>query len=275
MEWTKSLAIFKKIIRNALPEQFFKQQIIEAKTLSKSLKLAVDIDFTKFDEKLKAEKEDKTSILPHLPHIAVKIAACYFNLGQYELAIKWLLSANIIFKNYSNFKSKQEEDFSKLAIKFLNRCSLKMLSFEIIYLMKYMPKMADENLAANLRLVEAYQSSIFIDTKQLESYFVTNNKEDPFIIEFFSATLIRIVSYCLMGDTDIALNIYQETCKYLCLLSEESAYIVYHIEYWAGRAMVSEERIEEAKAILKALLKKKKCEFGINNRIRSVLSELN
>jgi len=274
MKWENSLQIFQKIICHALPRQFFKQQVAETTSLAKSLKLALAINFANFDEGLNSIKEERTSILPFIPHISVKIAACHFHLGHYELAIKWLLSANVIYKNYSHFKSKQEEDFSKLAVKFLGRCSMKMLAFEVIYLMKYLPKLPDQNLMAILEQVELYQNSLSLDLFQLESYLSTNCREDPFIIEFFSATMVRIVCYCLMGDTDIACEIYKNCSKFLPLLPEDSGYMVYHIEYWVGRALVSEERPEEAKALLKGLLKRKKCEFSLNTRIRKILSDI-
>lgn len=273
-KWDLSLAIFKKIVCGALPQQFFNHQISDVTLLVKTLKLSFNVDFKKFNEGLNSVSDDQISILPYLSHIAVKIAACHFNLGNFELAIKWLLSSVIIFKNYSFFKSKQEEDFSKLAIKFLGRCSMNMLVFEVIYLMKYMPKLSDNIIMEIIEQVEEYQASLTLYEEQLDSYLKTNSKEDPLIIEYLSTILIKVVSYCLLGDTDIACGVFKANQKYFSLLSEEYAYIISHTEYWASRALISENEPLEAKAMLKALLKKKKGEFSLNSRVRKILSEL-
>lgn len=275
MNWNSALPIFQQIICSALPVQFFRNQVTEANSLARSLRLPFSIDFSKFSEELNAVNEERTCIFPHLPHIAVKLAACHFNLGNYEIAIKWLLSAAVIYRNYSQFKTKQEDDFSKLAIKFLGRCSMKMLAFEIIYFMRYMPKLPDDILVAILEDVEQYQNSLSIDIEQLETYYAANKKGDPFIVEFYSATLMRIVMSCLLGDTDVACNIYTDTSKYLCLLPEDFGYMIYHTEYWVGRALISEERKDEARIILRGLLKRKKFEFSMNTRIRKILVDNN
>lgn len=134
--------------------------------------------------------------------------------------------------------------------------------------------MPDQNLLSMLEQVEEYHASLSIDHAQLESYLNTNSKEDPFIVEYFSTIMIRIVNYCLLGDTDIACEIYKKNSRYFSIIPDEFAYMVVHIEYWVGRALVSESRSEEAKAMLKGLLKRKKTDFSINTRIRRVLADI-
>lgn len=188
--------------------------------------------------------------------------------------MKWLLLAPIIQKKYSNFKSKSEEDFAKVAHKFANRKCKVMLVYEVYYLMRYLPKLPDEYLKRILDKVEEFKNSLTLNVQKLKILLTANNKSDPDIIEYFSASLISLICNCLLGDTDIACHIYDSIKHFIVLIPEDYAYLTPHIEYWVGRALIAEERGKEAKTVLKNALKHKKHEFNIANKIKKVLGEV-
>lgn len=275
MKWKPALDIFKKIATFAFPKKFFTSQITEAQSQLSSYKIDFVLDPTKCQEDLMAPEEEKLCILPHLPQLAIKIAACYFRLGEVDLAMKWLLSAPVIHKKYSNFKSKPEEDFAKLSQKFVTRKSKQMLVFEIFYFMRYMPKLPDEILRLILDDVQKYKQELDFSTKHLNFYLQKNvPRNEALIVEYFSAILIEVVGNSLLGEIELTSSIYEDNKAYLNMIPDDYIYMIPHIEYWVGRALVADEKEKEARAVLKSAIKRKKVEFNIVNKIKKVMNDV-
>lgn len=274
MNWKPALDVFKKIATFAFPKKFFNTQLTEAQKELNSYKVDFTLDPAKCHEDLMAPEEDKLCILPHLPQLAIKIAACYFRLGENDLGYKWLLSAPIIHKKYSNFKSKPEEDFAKLSQKFVTRKSKHMLVYEIFYFMRFMPKLPDQTLRLILEDVSTYKQGLGMTPTELKNYLQKGPKNEGLLVDFFSAVLIETVNNSLLGETDVTVNIFEEVKPYLGMVPEDYIYMIPHIEYWVGRSLVAEEKEKDARVVLKNALKRKKAEFNIANKIKKVIADV-
>ncbi len=182
--------------------------------------------------------------------------------------MKWLLTIIILHKKHTGgIPSKAEEEFYHLALKYLNRTSMKLLTYETSYFMKHFPRLPDEKLQIILADLNKYRQQL------IDGLLDGNDKENSLLIEFASSTLIVIVSNCLMGETELACAIYESSKPLLYKPhADQLVYILHHIEYWVGRALIEDRRLDEAREILKSSLKKKKCTLNIAHKVKQVLA---
>ena len=270
-KWESALEIFKGIAAQSFTKKFLATQVSEVEALAKSLKLG-DLDLSKTEEKFADIPLENMCIFPSPIQLCMKIACCYFNVGKYTMGMKWLLTTILIHKKHVSIQSKIEDEFYQLAFKYLNRNSMKMLTYETTYFLKHFPRLPDEKLQEIIQDLNTFRQSLLDNLAENASKINDANKEYPMLADFISSTLIIIVSYCLIGETEIACTIYDSSKPYLYKYSDQFAYLLHHIEYWVGRALIEDNRTDEARDILKASLKKKKCQLNITHKVRQVLS---
>jgi len=270
-EWEMALEIFKGIAAQSFPKKFFTSQVTEVQAIAKNTKIAFPVDLTNIEENFEEIPPEEICILPCPVQLSMKIACCYFHLNKPNLGMKWLLTIIILHKKHTGgMPSKTEEEFYHLALKYLNRTSMKLLTYETSYFMKHFPRLPDEKLQIILADLNKYRQQLIdglLDSKN------GSEKENSLLIEFASSTLIVIVSNCLMGETELACAIYESSKPILYKPpSDQLVYILHHIEYWVGRALIEDRRLDEAREILKASLKKKKCTLNIAHKVKQVLA---
>ena len=270
-EWKAALEIFKGIAAQSFTKKFLTTQVSEVEALAKSMKLSTELDLSKTDETFADIPIENMCIFPSPIQLCVKLACCYFNLDQYNMGMKWLLSTILIHKKHVSIQSKIEDEFYHLALKYLNRTSMKMLTYETTYFLKHFPRLPDEKLEEIIKEIDAFRLSVLNDLGIISKTRDTN-KENSILADFISSTLIMIVSYCLIGETELACNIYESSKLYLYKNPDQFSYLLHHIEYWVGRAFIEDNRVDEAKEVLKASLKKKKCHMNISHKVRQVLA---
>jgi len=263
-----ALKIFRGIAAQCLPQKFFKTQIIEVQTLAKALKIPLSLNANLVEE-IEEVPLDKMCILPCPAQLIVKIACCYFNMGKYELGIKWLLSIIIMHKKFSNFQSKTEEEIYQLVLKYINRSSMKMLTYESCYFMKHIQKLPDEKLIEIQEEIKAFRQSLIKN-----NLTTMRNKETNYIGDYLSCTLIIIVGHFLMGETQKACREFENAEIYMSKANEQNIYLVHHLEYWMGRALVEERRLDEARDVLKSSMRKKNCVLNISAKVKIVLNDI-
>ena len=272
-QWEMALKVFKGIAAQCLPQKFFQTQIMEVQGLAKTLKVSVNFISAKCEEEIENVPIDKMCILPCPAQLTIKIACCYFNMNQYELGMKWLLSIIIIHKKYSNFQSKAEEEIYQLVLKYLNRSSMKMLTYESCYFMKHLLKLPDEKLITIQEELKEYRESLIQNHLKIKKGFM-DNFEASYIGDYLSSSLIILASHFLMGETQQACRIFENAELYMLKASEQNNYLVHHLEYWMGRALMEERRLDEAREVLKSSMRKKNCVLNISNKVKIVLSDV-
>jgi len=272
-EWEQALQIFKGVAAQSFPKKFFANQVSEVHALAKSMKIAFPADLSDLEEEFNEISAENICILPCPVQLSMKIACCYFNLNKPNLGIKWLLSIIIIHKKYNGIPSKMEEEFYHLALKYLSsRVSMKMLTYETSYFMKHFPRLPDEKLQIILADLNKYRQTVIDDILDSKKNNIDAITENSLLAEFASSTLIVVVSNCLMGETELACAIYDSSKPILYRPSDQVTYILHHIEYWVGRALIEDRRLDDAREVLKASLKKKKCTLNIAHKVKQVLA---
>jgi len=274
-DWVMALDIFKSIAVQSLPK-FLASQKAEVQAIAKTIRLTLPLNFLACDEKIDKVDEDKTCIIPCPVQLLIKIACCYFNMNQYNLGMKWLLSVMVVYKKYSHFQSKSEEEIYQLAAKFIPRGSMKMMAYECTYFMRHLQKLPDHKLDEIISELEKYRQELTEDflepQKKLNMSLMSKEMGD--IGDYLSCTMIIMASNCLMGETLETIKVYESAKKYLWKAGENYSYLLHHIEYWVGKALMEEGEMSEAKEMLKSSLKRKKCVMNISHKAKLLIGEI-
>jgi hypothetical protein len=96
-------------------------------------------------------------------------------------------------------------------------------------------------------------------------------KDSPHFVDYINAMMITIVSYCFLGDTDIAILFSKRLILAVPHLNSKFNYLAVHCLYWAARSYMAEGNIKGAEILLTRAKKYKKYEFPIDAKIDKVL----
>ena len=273
-DWKIALDIFKGIAAQALPKKFFKTQIAEAQAVAKTHKVPIPSDLSVWEEEIQEVSPDRVCVMPSVAQLAIKIACSYFELKEQDLGTKWLLSVLVVQKKFCSMQSKSEEDFYTLSMKYLSRKSTKMLTYDTYYFMRYMPRLPDESLEVILKDLKGYNEILMEELRHFKERLADENKETLLIIEYMSSMLIVLVCNCLLGETELVWTIFQSIKPYLLRLPDQYMYLAHHMEYWVGRALIEDQKHDEAREVLKSALKRKKCTLNIPLKVKQALSTI-
>ena len=279
MKWSSALEIFEKVAVKAIDSKFFHNQNDEIGHLIKLIKSKhsnFDINITKFNFYNNTEKltHQQTCILPHITNLFIKIAGCYFQLGNVADGMKWLLSTIVVSKKYALYKNIIEEDFGKLAMKYVTRNSKFMLIFELFYFLRHLTKLPDDLLTSISSTIDQYLQGLDIDPIRFTDKKYFNSLNNDHLYDYYSGILIITINNCLLGETIATCKIWKTVDPILSMIKDDYMYIQQHLIYWFSRALVAENRNKEAKELLKRALKFKKTEFSIATRIKNFYNQL-
>ena len=258
-DWSKAKKILESVASYSISKEMlgvFEQEF--AKTLM-GLKLKSSSSATIEYHPLPIQLQDNYIVFPHSVHNILKIAACCLGLKNEAECRYWLVTALVVHRKFSNVKTKNEEEFSKLTEKFLRRKSIALFTYELWYFLKYLPKLPDQNL---LELVDAVKRHL--EQCQKEGALL----KGEFLVEFVSGMLLSVSSHCLIGNSALAVEKLDAILQVIDDLEEEYHYLGHHLLYWLGRGLAMEKRINEAIGCFKKALKWKKCIFTIGEKIK-------
>ena len=267
-KWEPALDIFLKVAAGILKPQFFKNFPQDVLQVSKSLRhkgITISTDFGPF-----LLEDAPHALFPNLTNILLNISACYFELKNHNESDRWLVAALIANKKYLNYHNKTESDFGHLAEKFLKRKSRNMLVFELLYFLKQLVKLPDENLKQITQMVDGYLKTLQLSTEKNQIPF-----NSQALVEYLSGVLINTVSNCMMGETSSVLSTSASVINFIENMPSEFNYISQHILYWFGRAAISEENFKLAASMLKKAAKIKTNEFSYSEKCRKLIQQHN
>ena len=279
MKWSSALEIFEKVALKALDSKFFQNQYNELSHLIKSIKskypgFDIDIGAFNFDNSTDIVNNKEVTILPHVTNLMIKIAACHYQLNHTSEGMKWLLSVIVISKKYVLYKNVIEEDFGKIAMKYVTRTSKFMLAFELFYFLKHLSKLPDELLISIISIINDYLQKLYIDPIKFTSKKYLNSLESNNLYDYYIGMLIITISNCLIGETISVCKTWMVMNPILDMIKDDYLYIQQHLIYWFSKALIAENREKEAKELLKKALKFRKTEFSISTRIKKLYNEL-
>lgn len=265
-DWETALAIFTQIASQTFSRNFIANHLNEAQALAKSMKVSIPVDFSQWEKDIQDVSDEERCVMPCPVQVAIKIACCYFNMEKRDQGMKWLFCIVLLYKKYSGMQTKAEEEFYHLTLKYIGKDTIKMLTYECYYFMRYLPKVPDENLENIVEDLNDYQ--------QMLSGSFDMTKSNPALPDYVSSILVNVVCNCLLGETELACEMYKSVKPSLNRLPEQYAYLIHHLEYWIGRALAEDGKINEAKEMLKASMKRKKCVLNISTKVKQALIEL-
>jgi hypothetical protein len=277
MKWESAIFHLEKILVRVLSPNVIKNQKNDNENLLKSLKLQDIYDptlFTYDDNLIKHQNESATCIIPHLTNVLIQVAATKFQLDDEVEGMKWLLTSVIVSKKYVLYRNTIEEDFGKLAQKYLSRSCKFMLTYELFYFLRHLPRLPDEQLLKITNSVDAFLQNLPVEPLKLhdKDYYATCKQDH--IADFFSGMLIITINNCLLGETLAVCTICDGMLPLFDIVKEDQLYIIHQLVYWFARALIAEERTDDAKKVLKIGMKMKKTEFNITNKIKKLLNEI-
>ena len=261
--WAESKKIFEHVAKSSIRKEFletFDQEFLKTLNGLKAKGIATDVEYRPFP----IEINDDYAIFPHSFHSLLKIAACCYELKNEAQCKYWLVAALVVHKKHTNLRTKNEEEFVKLTERFLRRKSLNMLTFELYYFLKHLPKLADNALR---EMVET--SANYLEKLQKEN----SELKGDVLGEFMSGMLIIVVNNCLMGETALAISDIDKILPLIVKLEEDYRYLGHHLLYWLGRGLMVENRTQEGQDCFKRALKWKKCIFNINDKIKTAMQQ--
>lgn len=192
--------------------------------------------------------------IPHKACLVIQLAGCYA-AEQDSKVVFWLKVTKIAASNPCASRTKVDEEFGTLAEIFLTRETFTLLPFELVYFLKQAAKLQPDMLALIYeRGAQVSQSSN--------------------AVERASASMLQIMSLCLLGETIQACGLSDQVRKGLNTVPEWAVYLKPHTLYWCARAYMAQQRLEDAVEVLEQAKKWKKYVFCIKGKLARLLADV-
>jgi len=242
----------------------FVKEMLTIGSLSSDTSAAFEYLFSRrfaFKQKEKTRWLENTSTagdrvyIPHKACLVIQLAGCYA-AEQDPRVLFWLKVTKIAASNPCASRTKVDEEFGTLAEVFLMRESCTLLPFELVYFLKQAAKLQPDMLAL------IYERA----TKVAKATFNT--------VECASASMLQLMSLCLLGETIQACGLSDQIRREVSHLPEWGIYLKPHTLYWCARAYMAQQRLEDAVEVLAEAKKMKKYVFCIKGKLARLLGDV-